>query len=76
MKSFSKPDRSLLKAVTWRIIGSLDTMFVSFLVTRHWKLALAIGSVEVFTKMVLYYFHERVWNRINVGRPAECRECK
>lgn len=53
--------RHLIKTITWRIIGTLDTMILSGLITGSWKLGLAIGGVEVFTKMILYYLHERVW---------------
>jgi uncharacterized membrane protein len=63
----AKPIRSFMKAVTWRIVGSCDTMLVSWLITRHITVACAIGGVEVFTKMILYYLHERVWNRIRLG---------
>ena len=53
--------RHLFKTITWRIIGTLDTMILSGLITGSWKLGIAIGGVEVFTKMILYYLHERVW---------------
>ncbi|HEX5171967.1 MAG TPA: DUF2061 domain-containing protein [Cyclobacteriaceae bacterium] len=49
------------KAVTWRIVGTLDTWVISYLVTGKATLAFSIASIEVFTKMVLYYFHERGW---------------
>ncbi len=52
--------RSLVKGVSWRITGSIDTMIISFLVTGKLKFALAITSVEFFTKIFLYYLHERV----------------
>ncbi len=63
--------RSLAKAVSWRITGSLDTMFLSWLFTRDMKIAAAIGLTEVLTKMVLYYVHERAWNRVSLGRTVE-----
>jgi hypothetical protein len=47
--------RSLLKAISWRATGTLDTIFVSFLVTGKIKLAVSIGVVEVFTKIGLFY---------------------
>jgi uncharacterized membrane protein len=53
--------RSLVKAVSWRITGTLDTMFVSLIITGNPLIALKIGAVEVFTKIFLYYFHERLW---------------
>ncbi len=60
--------RSVVKAISWRATGTLDTMVVSFLVTRRLKLALSIGFVELFTKIALYYLHERVWDKIRFGR--------
>lgn len=63
-----KPYRSLVKAISWRITGTLDTIFVSFLVTGRIKMAVSIGLIELFTKIMLYYLHERIWNRISFGR--------
>lgn len=63
-----KPYRSIVKALSWRVTGTLDTIVVSYVITGQIKLALSIGFVELFTKIVLYYFHERLWNRISFGR--------
>lgn len=60
--------RSLAKAISWRITGSIDTMVLSFLITGSVKLAAAIGLTEVVTKSLLYYLHERAWLRIPFGR--------
>lgn len=60
--------RSLIKAITWRLTGTLDTMIISFLITGKLKWAISIGLVEVFTKMILYYLHERAWNKIKLGK--------
>ena len=60
--------RSIVKAISWRATGTVDTLVVSFLVTQKIGVALSIGGIEVFTKMVLYYFHERLWNRLSFGR--------
>ena len=60
--------RSLVKAISWRATGTLDTILISYLITGHAKWALKIGFVELFTKVFLYYVHERVWNRISFGR--------
>jgi len=60
--------RSLTKAVTWRMTGTLDTFIVSLLLTGEPKVALSIASVEFFTKIFLYYLHERVWNKIKWGK--------
>lgn len=63
-----KPYRSFIKAISWRITGTLDTIFISFLVTGTLKAAVSIGMIELGTKILLYYLHERVWNRIPLGR--------
>ena len=60
--------RSLLKTISWRIIGTLDTILISWAITGALSLAFSIGFVELVTKMVLYFFHERAWNKINWGR--------
>jgi uncharacterized membrane protein len=60
--------RSLIKAVSWRLTGSVDTMVISFLVTGKWTFALTITGVELFTKVFLYYVHERVWEKLSFGR--------
>lgn len=54
---------SIVKAVSWRIVGTIDTWIISFWVTGKWEFAFSIASIEVFTKIVLYYFHERVWEK-------------
>ncbi|MBU0559517.1 MAG: DUF2061 domain-containing protein [Bacteroidetes bacterium] len=63
-----KRNRSILKAISWRVTGSLDTMLVSFIITGNIRIAASIGVVEVLTKTVLYYFHERAWDKIRFGR--------
>jgi len=55
--------RHIAKTITWRIIGTLDTMIISWIITGNWKWGIAIGGVEVFSKIILYYLHERVWYR-------------
>ena len=63
-----KPYRSVVKAVSWRTVGTLDTMIVSYFVTGNLIMAASIGSIEVITKMALYYFHERAWNKLSFGK--------
>ncbi len=62
-----KPIRSLAKAISWRITGSLDTILLAWLFTQSVNTALAIGLTEVLTKTLLYYWHERAWSRIRLG---------
>jgi uncharacterized membrane protein len=60
-----KPIKSVMKAVSWRIVGTIDTMVISYIITGKLTMALSIGGVEVFTKIALYYLHERVWAHIH-----------
>ena len=60
--------RSIAKAISWRITGTVDTILIAWIITHKLHIALSIGFVEVFTKMALYYFHERAWERVKVGR--------
>ena len=53
--------RHIGKTISWRIVGTLDTFILAWLVTGNWKTGLTIGGVEVFTKMILYFLHERIW---------------
>ena len=62
-----KPIRSLLKAISWRITGSLDTVLLAWLFTQNVNTALAIGLTEVITKTFLYYMHERIWSQVRLG---------
>lgn len=59
--------RHLAKTFTWRAIGTLDTMLISWFITGNPILGLQIGFSELLTKMILYYFHERAWYKINFG---------
>jgi uncharacterized membrane protein len=60
-----KPMKSVLKAISWRMVGTIDTMIISYFITGKVTVAISIGSVEVITKTILYYFHERLWAHIH-----------
>jgi uncharacterized membrane protein len=59
--------RSVLKAITYRITGTLTTMGLAYAVTGEAVTALAIGSVEPVVKLVVYYLHERAWQFVPIG---------
>jgi uncharacterized membrane protein len=59
--------RHLLKTVSWRVIGTIDTIVLSWIITGNPLTGLKIGLLEVISKMILYYLHERAWYRINFG---------
>lgn len=63
-----KAYRSIAKTVSWRTVGTLDTIIISYFITGDLTMAASIGSIELVTKMILYYFHERAWNRISFGK--------
>lgn len=63
-----KPYRSIVKSISWRTIGTFDTMVVAWFVTGKLDFAVTIGGIELFTKMILYFLHERTWNRIKFGK--------
>jgi uncharacterized membrane protein len=67
-KNGERPIRSIVKTLSWRTVGTLDTILISWLLIGDVALAFSIGSIELFTKMVLYFVHERVWNKIKWGK--------
>jgi len=60
--------RSIIKSVSWRVIGTFDTIIISWLITGTLEFALSIGVIELVTKMILYTIHERLWNKITWGK--------
>ena len=66
--------RSLLKSISWRVLGSIDTFILSLIIINYssdlysYNLAFYIASMEIITKIFLYYFHERIWNLFKIGR--------
>jgi uncharacterized membrane protein len=69
--------RSFIKAISWRVIGSIDTFILSLIIINFssenytYDLAFYIATLEVITKTIIYYLHERLWNRFNIGRIKE-----
>ncbi len=66
-----KAYRSVVKTISWRTVGTLDTIIISYFITGNLAMAASIGSIELVTKMILYYFHERAWNKISFGKTEE-----
>ena len=66
MQSTAK--RSLVKTISWRVIATTDTFLISWLITGELMFAGAIASLEVVTKMILYYAHERGWSWVKWGK--------
>ena len=62
-----RPLRSLAKMSTWRVLASLDTTLLAWFFTGNLATAVSIGGLEVLTKLILYYFHERAWLKLRIG---------
>ncbi|WP_432823121.1 DUF2061 domain-containing protein [Trichloromonas sp.] len=60
--------RSIAKAISYRIIGTLTTAFVVFVAIGRLEVAAAVGVLDTLFKIFIYIFHERMWNRIPYGR--------
>jgi predicted transcriptional regulator len=63
-----EPKRSVLKTITWRIIATSTTMLLVYVFTGQFELSAGVGVGDLVSKMVFYFLHERVWNRISFGR--------
>ncbi|MEM3551558.1 MAG: DUF2061 domain-containing protein [Candidatus Bathyarchaeia archaeon] len=68
-----KPVRSLVKAISWRIVATLTTILLVFIFSRDWTLGGIVGISELIMKTVVYYFHERFWNLIKFGKEKNAR---
>lgn len=60
--------RTLLKTISWRVVGTVATVVISYVITGTLALAFSIGGIELVSKMALYFFHERAWNTIKWGK--------
>ena len=59
--------RSILKAITYRVVGTLTTGLLAYAVTRDLRFSLTIGALEPLVKMAIYYLHERAWQKVPRG---------
>ena len=70
--------RHLAKTVTWRVVGTIDTMILAWIISGDPLVGLKVGGTEIVTKMTLYYFHEELWHRSKFGllpkKPDEIEE--
>ena len=64
---FASQTRTILKTISWRIVGTLDTMALGWIITGDPLLGVKIGGLELITKFVLYYIHERIWLKSKYG---------
>lgn len=61
-------NRSVVKTITWRITGSSATFLIAYILTGNFAIAGVIGITQMITNTILYYAHERVWNKIQWGQ--------
>lgn len=73
-KDSSARIRHILKTFTWRFIGTLDTIILAWFISGNAEFGLSIGGLELVTKMVLYYFHERAWYKVRFGLESETKK--
>lgn len=66
--------RHIAKTLTWRVVGTIDTIILSWIISGNPTTGLQIGLAEVITKIVLYYFHERAWFKINLSKDGKILE--
>lgn len=59
--------RHVMKTITWRLIGTIDTIIIGWIISGDPFIGLKIGSIEVITKMILYFLHERIWYKMKFG---------
>jgi uncharacterized membrane protein len=60
--------RSILKGISWRVGGTSVTILVAWLLTSNINIAAKIGAIETVLKVGAFYVHERIWNRVNIGK--------
>jgi len=61
--------RSLAKAISYRILGSLSTALIFYVLSGKLTLSIGAGALDMVVKIGLYFVHERMWNHIHFGRP-------
>ena len=59
--------RSILKSLSWRITATVTTILIAYIITGNYEVAIKIGGIEVIVKLLIYYFHERLWLLMPLG---------
>ena len=62
-----KHSRSVAKSITWRVLATLTTMIIVFIFTGNLAASFGVGVIQAIANTILYYFHERAWNKIEWG---------
>jgi uncharacterized membrane protein len=71
MKFYEKAMRSLGKVVTWRVLVTITNFVGGYLASGSWMVGLGVVSFALVVNSILYFFHERIWNRIDAGRQVD-----
>lgn len=66
--------RSMAKAISWRIVATCTTIILVLILTGDLVISTGVGVLELLSKIVIYYIHERIWNRLNFGREVRTSE--
>ncbi len=70
MSTFETPRRSIAKSLSWRVVAGIITTCVAWTMTGRLKFAAEVGLIDTLVKLLVYFLHERAWNRIGYGRVA------
>jgi uncharacterized membrane protein len=65
-----RPIRSIVKTITWRVTGTSATFLIAYIMIGNLSIAGTIGVIQLVFNTILYYFHERIWNRISFGKSS------
>ena len=60
--------RSIAKSLSWRLLATATTVTIAYFITGKMDLAQKIGAIEFVSKFIIYFFHERLWNYISLGK--------
>jgi uncharacterized membrane protein len=74
LKFYERAMRSLGKVVTWRVLVTITNFVGGYLASGSWKVGLGVVSFALVVNSILYFFHERAWNRINAGKEVVEKE--
>jgi len=64
----------MAKAISWRIVATCTTIILVLILTGNLVISTGVGALELLSKIVIYYIHERIWNRLNFGREVPTSE--
>ena len=62
--------RSFIKAITFRILATITTVLIVYFFTGRLDISLWAGFIDAIFKLIIYYFHERIWDNVEFGRVA------